>query len=336
MRRAMTVGLERFVRLPALALLAALASAPLAAGASAADAYPTRPIRLVVPFPPGGPADFFGRALGNALSQQLGQPIIIDNRTGLGGVVGTENVAKSASDGYSLLLASPGSIVIAPAITPKMPYDTFRDLAPITLVVTVPEAVVVIPKFEVKTLAEFVAYAKAHPGQTNMASTGSGSMPHLAGELLKREAGIEALHVPYRGAAPAINDMLAGQVDWMFADLPILIPHIRSGALIALALGSAERAASLPDLPTTAEAGYPKVLADNWYGLFAPAATPPDMLQKLNATTTAVLKDPALQAVLAKQGALAKGMAADAFVAFVKSEGEKWGGLAVAVGVKLE
>lgn len=332
----MTAGLKQLARLPGLALLAALASAPIAAAASAADAYPTRPIRLVVPFPPGGPADFFGRALGNALNQQLGQPIIIDNRTGLGGVVGTENIAKSAPDGYSLLLASPGSIVIAPAITPKMPYDTFRDLAPITLVVAVPEAVVVIPKFEVKTLAEFVTYAKAHPGQTNMASTGSGSMPHLAGELLKREAGFEALHVPYRGAAPAINDMLAGQVDWMFADLPILIPHIRSGALIALALGSAQRAASLPDLPTTAEAGYPKVLADNWYGLFAPAATPPDILQKLNAITTAVLKDPALQAVLAKQGAVAKGMAADAFTSFVKSEGEKWGGLAVAVGVKLE
>jgi len=197
--------------------------------------------------------------------------------------------------------------------------------------------VVVIPRLGVRTLAAFVAYAKAHPAQTNMASTGSGSMPHLAGELLKHEAGIEALHVPYRGAAPAVNDLLAGQVDWMFADLPILIPHIRSGALIALALGSAERAASLPDLPTTAEAGYPKVLADNWYGLFAPAATPPEIRHKLNAATNAALQDPELRATLAKQGAVAaKGMTEDAFTAFVKAEGVKWGGLAVAVGAKIE
>jgi tripartite-type tricarboxylate transporter receptor subunit TctC len=314
----------------ALALLAAVDT-------RAAEPYPTRPIRLVVPFPAGGPADFFGRSLANTLHQRLGQPIVIDNRSGGGGIVGTDNVAKSAPDGYSLLLASPGSIVIEPAITNQMPYDTFRDLAPIALVVSVPEAVVVIPKLGVKTLAAFVAYAKAHPAQTNMASTGSGSMPHLAGELLKHEAGIEALHVPYRGAAPAVNDLLAGQVDWMFADLPILIPHIKSGALIALALGSAERAASLPDLPTTAEAGYPKVLADNWYGLFAPAATPPEIRHTLNAATNAALQDPELQAVLAKQGAVAaKGMTEDAFTAFVKAEGVKWGGLAVAVGAKIE
>ena len=316
-----------------VALLAAL----LSTGARAAETYPTRPVHLVVPFPPGGPADFFGRTLGNALHKQLDQAIVIDNRSGLGGIVGADTVAKAAPDGYTLLLASPGAIVIAPAIMNKMPYDTFRDLAPITEVVAVPEAVVVIPKLGVKTLAAFVAYAKVHPGQTNMASTGSGSMPHLAGELLKREAGIDALHVPYRGAAPAVNDLLAGQVDWMFADLPVLIPHIKSGALIALALGSGERAASLPDLPTTAEAGYPKVLADNWYGLFAPAATPPDILRTLSATATAALKDPELQATLAKQGALAaKPMTADAFTAFVKSEGEKWGGLAVAVGAKFE
>jgi tripartite-type tricarboxylate transporter receptor subunit TctC len=321
------------VKLVGMALLAAFMSA----GVRAADAYPTRPVRLVVPFPPGGPADFFGRSLGSFLNRQLGQPIVVDNRGGLGGIVGTENVAKSAPDGYSLLIASPGSIVIAPAIQTKMPYDTFRDLAPITLVVSVPEAVVAVPKLGVKTLAEFVAYSKAHAGQLNMASTGSGSMPHLAGELLKREAGIDALHVPYRGAAPAVNDLLAGQVEWMFADLPVLMPHIKSGALIPLALGSTERSASLPDLPTTAEAGYPKVLADNWYGLFAPAATPPDILKKLHDATLAALQEPDLQAVLAKQGAVAaKPMTQEAFTSFVKSEGEKWGGLAVAVGAKFE
>ena len=320
----------------ALLCLAVLAAPIAAAPARAADAYPSKPVHLIVPFPPGGPADFFGRTLSKALGPLLEQAIVIDNRTGLGGIVGVEGIAKAAPDGYTIGIASPGAIVIAPAITPKMPYDSLRDLAPITLIVTVPEAVVAVPKLGVKTLPEFVAYAKAHGSTLNMASTGSGSMPHLAGELLKREAGFESLHVPYRGAAPAVNDLLAGQVDWMFADLPILIPHIKAGNLVALALGSGARAPSLPELPTTAEAGYPKVLADNWYGMFAPAATPPEIRQKLYDATTKALQDPDLQATLAKQGAQAKGMPSEAFTAFVKSEGQKWGGLAVAVGAKFE
>ena len=316
-----------------VALLAALIAAP---HARAADAYPSRPVHLIVPFPPGGPADFFGRTLAKGLSTHFEQPIVIDNRTGLGGIVGVDGIAKATPDGYTVGIASPGAIVIAPAIMNKMPYDTFRDLVPITLIVTVPEAVVVVPKLGVKTLPEFVAYAKAHGGQLNMASTGSGSMPHLAGELLKREAGFDSLHVPYRGAAPAVNDLLAGQVDWMFADLPILIPHIKAGALIGLALGSGARSPSMPELPTTAELGYPKVLADNWYGMFAPAKTPPEILEKLHASVTAALAEPDVQATLAKQGAQAKTMPAAAFETFIHAEGEKWGGLAVAVGAKFE
>jgi tripartite-type tricarboxylate transporter receptor subunit TctC len=262
---------------------------------------------------------------------------VIDNRSGAAGVAGADNVAKSAADGYSILIASPGSMVIAPAIAPtQVPYDTMRDFACITQVVSVPEAMVVTPKLGVKTLAEFVALAKSKPGTLNMASTGSGSMPHLAGELLKREADIDALHVPYRGAAPAVNDLLAGQVDFMFADLPILVPHIEAGKLIGLALGTAQRSPALPDLATTVELGYPKVLADNWYGLFAPAQTPPEVQKKLYEVVVAALNDPELQAMYAKQGATARTTPPGAFAAFVKSEGEKWGGLAKAVGAKLE
>jgi tripartite-type tricarboxylate transporter receptor subunit TctC len=317
----------------ALALIV-MAALPMRAGA---QSWPQKPIRLVVPFPAGGPADFFGRGLSNALKTRLDQPVVIDNRSGAGGIAGAENVANAPSDGYSLLIASPGAMVIAPAIAPQqVPYDTMKAFAFITQVVSVPEAVVVTPKLGVKTLQEFVALAKSKPGTLNMASTGSGSMPHLAGELLKREAGIDALHVPYRGAAPAINDLLGGQVDFMFADLPILVPHIQAGKLVGLALGTAQRSSALPDLATTVELGYPKVLADNWYGLFAPAATPPEVQKKLYDVVVAALADPELQAYYAKQGAIARSTPWGEFAGFVKSEGAKWGGLAKDVGAKFE
>lgn len=318
-----------------VSILMALLVAPGALRAQA-SLYPAKPIRLVVPFPAGGPADFIGRALANTLRPLLNQTVVIDDRGGASGIAGTDNVAKSRPDGYSLLISSPGSLAIAPSIADSMPYDPLRDLAPISLVVTVPEVLVAIPKLGVRTLPEFVAYAKAHPGGLNMASSGSGSMPHLAGELLTREAGIKAVHVPYRGAAPAVNDLLGGQVDFMFADIPILMPYLQSGQLIGLALGSAHRAPALPDLPTTAEAGYPNALADNWYGLFAPAGTPREIIQTLNQAVVAALKDPALRDLLAKQGAQAAGGSPEALGAFLRSETNKWGSLAKDVGARLD
>jgi tripartite-type tricarboxylate transporter receptor subunit TctC len=317
----------------ALVLAAALA---LPAPGIAAENYPARPIRLVVPFPAGGPTDFFARGLANAIKPFLDQPLVIDNKSGATGIVGADNVAKSPPDGYAVLLAGPGTMVVAPSIADSLPFDVFRDFAPITLVVRVPEAVVCIPQLGLPTLGAFVAYGKAHPGKLTMASAGSGGIPHLAGELLKREAGFDAVHVPYRGAAPAVNDLLAGQVDFMFADLPVLLPHLDAGKLVGLALGSAHRSPSAPALPTTAELGYPTVTADNWYGLYAAAATPPAILAKLHTAVVAALGDPALQALYAKQGGEAAGTPQAEFAAFLRTEAAKWGTLAKTVGARID
>jgi tripartite-type tricarboxylate transporter receptor subunit TctC len=316
-----------------IAALAVLAGSIV--GASA-ETYPTRPIRLVVPFPAGGPSDFFARGLANTIKKFIDQPIVIDNKSGATGIVGADNVAKAPPDGYSVLLGSPGTMVVAPSIADQLPFDVFRDFAAVTLVVKVPEAVVCIPKLGVKTLGAFVAYAKANPGKLSMASAGSGGIPHLAGELLKREAGIDAVHVPYRGAAPAVNDLVSGQVDFMFADLPVLLPQLEAGKLVGLALGSAHRSPSRPDLPTTAELGYPGVTADNWYGLFVPAATPADIQATLNKAVVAALNEPELQALYAKQGGEAAPMTQAAFAELVRTEAVKWGTLAKAVGARLD
>jgi tripartite-type tricarboxylate transporter receptor subunit TctC len=286
-----------------------------------------------VPFPPGGPADIIGRTLANKMSSSLGQQVIVDNKGGAGGVIGVENVVKSPPDGYSLLLGSPGATAIAPTLT-KLPYDVEKDLVPLTQVVSVPEVVVAIPKLKIKTLPELVAYAKANPGKVTFASSGNAGMPHLAGELLKREAGIDMTHIPYRGAAPAVNDLLGGQVDVMFADIPILLPHINSGKLVPLALGSEKRAPSLPNLPTTGEAGLPRVLANNWYGLFVAGGTPKEITAKLTQAAIAALKSDDVRETLAKQGAIVVGSTPDEFNAFLRAERTKWGTVAKTAGVK--
>jgi len=306
------------------------------AGATAlahAQAYPSKPIRLVVTFPPGGPADIIGRTLASKMGSILGQQVIVENKGGAGGVIGVENVAKSPPDGYSLVLGSAGATAVAPTIT-KLPYDVEKDLVPLTQVVSVPEVVVAIPKLGVKTLPELIAYAKANPGKVTFASSGNAGMPHLAGELLKREAGIDIIHIPYRGAAPAVNDLLGGQVDIMFADIPILLPHINSGKLVALALGSERRAPSLPNLPTTGEAGLPRVLANNWYGLFVTGGTSKEITAKLTQAAIAALKSDDVREALAKHGAIAVGGTPEEFNAFLRAERAKWGTVAKAAGIK--
>jgi tripartite-type tricarboxylate transporter receptor subunit TctC len=308
----------------------------LAAGTVQAQSFPSKPIHIVVPFPAGGPNDFFGRVMGNKLSQMVGQPVVIENKAGAAGVAGVDFVSKSTPDGYTLVLTSMGAVAIVPAISDKTPYDPFKDLAPITLVATVPEVLVAIPKLGVKTLPELIAKAKANPGKINFASAGSGGMPHLAGESLKREAHIDIVHVPYRGAAPAVNDLVGGQVDIIFLDIPVLLPHIEAGTLIPLALASGKRAPTLPQVPTTAEMGLPNVLADNWYGLLAPGGTPPATVQRLNQIVSAALKEPEVQAGFAKQGAQAVGNPSAEFAAFMRSEATRWGSLAKEVGVKID
>jgi tripartite-type tricarboxylate transporter receptor subunit TctC len=317
-----------------------LATAVLAASATAApafaQAFPARPIHIIVPFPPGGPNDFFARVLGNKLTQMTGQTMVVENRAGAAGTLGVGIVAHAQPDGYILALTSMGSLTVFPVIAKTPPYDPAKDLAPITIVAKVPEVLVAIPKLGFHSLGDLITYAKAHPGKINFASAGSGGLPHLAGELLKREAGIDIVHIPYAGAAPAVADLLAGNVDIVFLDIPVLLPQIQAGKLIPLALGSAERAPTLPNVPTTAEAGYPNVLADNWYSLLGPGAMPKPLVEKINHLVVEALKDPGVQEQYAKQGAAAVGDSPEDFAAYMKAQTEKWGPIAKAAGVTLD
>jgi tripartite-type tricarboxylate transporter receptor subunit TctC len=303
--------------------------------ASAQD-YPTRPIRLIVPFPAGGPSDLFARLLGIKLTESLGQQVVIENRSGVGGVTGVDVVARGAPDGYTIGLSSAGALSIMPFVMSKMPFDWRNDLALLTLVVRVPEVLVVNPSLKVETLKDLVDYARVHQGKLNFGSSGTGSISHLAVELLKTEAHIGLVHVPYRGAAPAVTDLLGGQVQLAAFDVPVLLPHIRSGALHALAVTSQTRAASLPEVPTTAEAGFPSVLSDNWYGLVAPAKTPPAILNKIGTAATDALRSDDLKAQYAKQDAVAAPTTPAEFAAFVTAEQVKWKAVVAATGVKFD
>jgi len=319
-----------------IAMAGLLAAALTWSATAGAQDYPTRPIKLVVPFPAGGPSDFFARLLGQKLTNSLGQQVVIENRSGVGGLTGVDSVARSAPDGYTIGLSSTGALAIMPSMMSKMPFDWHKDLALLTLLVRVPELLVVHPSLNVATLKEFVDYARANPGKINFGSSGTGSISHLAVELLKTEAHIDLVHVPYRGAAPAVTDLLGGQVQLSAFDVPVLLPHIRSGALKALAATSHARAAALPDVPTTAEAGFPSVLSDNWYGLVAPAAVPPNILTKIQTAVTVALRDDDLKAQYAKQDAIASPMTPAEFAAFVAAEQAKWKQVVDATGVKLD
>jgi tripartite-type tricarboxylate transporter receptor subunit TctC len=300
-----------------------------------AEDFPSHTIRLIVPFPPGGPNDIIARVVGQRMSEIAKQPIIIDNRGGQSGVLGTEVLTKAKPDGYTIVITSASSLAISPTME-KIAYDPLRDLQPITLVATVPEMLVVATNVPAKNMAELIALAKAQPGKLNFASSGPGSLPHLAGELLKLSAKIDIVHVPYRGAAPALNDMLGQQVQMVFLDLPVLLPQIRAGALRAIALGAPQRAPTAIDVPTTAEVGMPDVLAENWYGMLAPAGTPPAIVARLNAIATEAMRDPAVKEKLAIQGAELVGDSPEHFRAFIESETAKWAKVIKDAGVPTE
>jgi tripartite-type tricarboxylate transporter receptor subunit TctC len=299
-----------------------------------AQAYPSKPVRMIVPFPAGGPADIFGRGLAQGMSAELGQPVIVENIGGVGGVLGVDRAAKSPPDGYTLGFNSGSTLSIAPYSLAKMPYDVKKDFALITLVVRVPEVLAVHPSLPVSSVAELVAYARKNPGKVNFGSAGGGSITHLAGELLKAEAKIDLVHVPYKGAAPAVNDLVGGQVQMGIFDVPVLLGHIRSGKLKALAVTSATRAPTLPDVPTTAEANLPNVTSDNWYGLVVPAATPADVQKRLNAAAVAALRSPAVTEQYAKVGGLASPGSAQEYAAFLEREQAKWSKVVQAIGFK--
>jgi len=301
-----------------------------------AQPYPSKPLRLIVPFPAGGPADIFGRSFAHGLSEKIGQPVVVENVAGVGGVLGVDRMAKAAPDGYTIGFNSASPLVIAPFTMKRLPYDVRKDFALVTVAVRVPEVLAVHPGLPVRSLAEFIAYAKSHPGKVNFGSAGSGSVTHLAGELLKAEAGLDLVHVPYNGSGPATSDLIGGQVQMAILDVPVLLPHLRNGKLRAIAVTSAQRAPSLPDTPTTVEGGYPGVTSDNWYGVVMPAGVPKEILERVHAASIAALQSPAVAEQFAKVGGVASPGTPEEYAAFVASEQAKWSGIVRAIGYREE
>src|ERR1700733_11219557 len=306
----------------------------LTASAGAED-FPARQIRLIVPFPAGGPSDIIARVIGQRMSEIAKQTVIIDNRGGQGGVLGTDALAKSKPDGYTIALSSAGALAISPTME-SVAYDPLKDLQAITLVAKVPEMLVVANDVPAKNMTELVALAKAKPGKLNFASSGPGSLPHLAGELLKLTAKIDIVHVPYRGAAPAVNDLLGQQVQMVFLDLPVLLPQIRSGGVRAIALGAPKRAPTAMEVPTTTEVGMPELQTENWYGMVAPAGTPAPIVAVLNRIATEAMQDPTVKEKLAIQGAPLIGDSPEHVHVFMESEITRWAKVIKDAGVATE
>ena len=302
----------------------ALAAATLSLGA-AAQAYPTKPITIVVPFSAGGTTDILARLVGQYLTTELGQPVVVDNKAGAGGNIGGALAAKAPADGYTLFMGTVGTHAINAALYKKMPFDHVKDFAPLSRVANVPNLLVAHPSQPFKTVPEMIAYAKANPGKINFGSPGNGASPHLSGELFKSMAKVELTHIPYKGSAPAVSDLLGNQIAIMFDNLPSVIPHVRSGKLRAIAISTAKRSPELPDVPTIAEAGVPGYEAVSWFGLFAPAATPKPVLDKLSTALSKVLANPEVQKKISAQGGETVNETPAQFAAFIRSETTKWG-----------
>lgn len=310
---------------PALVALATLTAAAgaLAQSGAAAQSYPSRAIRIVVPFPAGGTSDILARAVGQKLTEEWKQPVIIDNRPGASANIGAELVVKSPPDGYTLLLASTIH-TINPSLYSKLGYDPVRDFTPVTLIAATSQVLAVHPSLPVKTVKELVAYAKKRPGQINYSSAGNGSQPHLTAELFKARTGIDIVHVPYKGAPPAMNDLLAGHVALSFATAPSAVPHAKSGKLRALAVSTAKRISALPDVPTIDESGVPGFEASGSNGLVGPAGMPAPVVEKLNAAVIRIVKEPAMSRFLSEQGADPYTTTPAEYAAYIKAEVAKW------------
>jgi tripartite-type tricarboxylate transporter receptor subunit TctC len=317
-------------------LLAALALTALAVMPSAAQELPSRTIRMVVAFPAGGPADFVARLLADKLKSSLGQTVIVENRAGANGAIGAEYVARAEPDGTTLFFTTVGAVAVTPHLMAKVPYDPLRDFAPITLVVRNTTILVVKPDMTVASARELAALAARNPGAVAIASTGTGSMPHLALELYQASAGVKFLHVPYRGAAAALGDLLGGQVQGMFADTPVLLSQIQAGKIRPLGAASAERNAALPQVPTLSEQGFPDTSADNWYGLLAPARTPAPAIAKLHDAVVAALADPDMRGKLIASGAVPAATSAAEFGKLMREELERWGRVVREKNIKAE
>jgi tripartite-type tricarboxylate transporter receptor subunit TctC len=308
---------------------------------AAQGAWPSKPVRIVVPFAPGGTTDILARVLAPELTKALGQPFVVDNRGGAGGNIGADMVAKSAGDGYTLLMGTVGTHGINKSLYASLPYDPQKDFAPITLVAGVPNVMVMNTKraqeLGIQSVPDFVRYAKAHPGQLNMASSGNGTSIHLAGELFKARTGIFMTHIPYRGSGPALKDLIGGQMDVMFDNLPSAMPHIKSGGLKAFAVTSAVRSDSMPELPTVAEAGaLPGFEASSWFGLLAPAGTAPEIVNRLQQETSKALNLPAVKERLLSLGAIPGGDTPQAFSRQIDAEISKWAAVVKASGARVD
>ena len=314
----------------------AIAVAAAFAAPAFAQTYPSKPIRMVVHFPPGGPTDLVARMVGQKLTEAWGQQVVIDNRPGAGGIVGVENVVRAAPDGYTLLFATGGSMAVTPAVGTKSPYNVFTDLAPVSLVVINPQILVVHPSLPANSVRDLIKFAKSKPGQINYASVGPGSPQHLGMEMLKAMAGVDMVHIPYKGTAPAVTDLLGGQVSLMFNSMPSVLPHVRVKRLKGLAVSSAKRSAAAPELPTVAEAGVPGFQYVTWYGVYAPAATPKDVITKLNAEIVKGLQDKAVADKLLREGAEPAPGTPDALAKFMRAEFEQWKKTIAAAKLKLD
>lgn len=318
-------------------LKAAAGAAVLAAtGSRAAEPWPGKTLRIVVPLAPGGSADAMCRLVGNALGRVLGTTVIVENRPGAGGVTGLTEVVKARPDGSTLGYSLAGALTVAPHIARNMPFDPLKDLAPLTQVAAVPEVLVAHPGVGVRTLAALVDKARAEPGRLNFGSAGNATVPHLGGELLRREAAIDLVHVPYKGSGPALNDLLAGQVQLMVADITLVRPHIAAGRLVALAVAGPQRVAELPEVPTAAQAGLPGFVISNWHGMVAPAATPPALLARLQQAVAEALKAPEVAARIDLEGAQAVGSTPAQFGAFLRSESTRSAALVKTLGIRWE
>jgi tripartite-type tricarboxylate transporter receptor subunit TctC len=315
--------------------LAAVAALLFAAGVAVAQGYPTKSIRLVAPSTPGDAPDVIARLVAERLSAVLGQQVVVENRPGAGGVVGSEIVAKAAPDGYTLIMGNAGSHGINAAVYSKLPYDILKDFAPVSQIAVAPNIFVVNPGLPVATIPEFIAYAKARPGQLSYASGGNGSSAHMSMELLKSMAGIDVVHVPYKGSTPALTDLISGQVTVMSVNMPPAVPHVKAGKLRALAVTTRTRTPSMPDLPTVAEAlpGYETVA---WFGVLAPAGTPKDIVNRLSIELARIARAPDMRERLAAMGAEPVGGTPDEFGAVMARDIAKWTALAKSVGIRID
>jgi tripartite-type tricarboxylate transporter receptor subunit TctC len=308
----------------------------VAATQAFAQGYPAKPLKMIIPYPPGGGNDTLGRLFAIKLSDRLGQPVVVENRPGAGTLIGTEAAAKSAPDGYTILLSSIATHALSPNLYSKVPYDPVKDFAPITLLGIAPTVLVVRNDLPAKDLAEFVAAAKAKPGGFTYASGGNGTPPHINGEVFKAVAGVDLLHVPYKGGGPALVDLMAGRVDVMLDTAASAMPHVRSGKLRALAISGPRRSAEYPDLPTFAEAGLPQYDTNAWYSVHAPAGTPPEIVRRLNAELVASLKEPDVQARFKQLSTDPVGNTPEEFAAFVRTELDKYARVIKGAGIRLD